>query len=807
MSTTDEKQSQFDASSTTPNTKSQKQQDRWMYFVGIGGILLPILAVIVELSFRICSSMFDPLPSILHIVLYLMIPVANAFAIWAYLKQNTRYLALITFLMGLAIGTAFVYSLQFLPGIPFSIIAIIFMGIGFLGLSPFFALAASIISIKNLGRMSLGGHKKAMWMGIAASVLMLGCYIGTEYATIKGLEMASSDNEARSRGGVQIIRSFGNKATLLRACYSQPSGIFIFGNFENRLIDRDKARSIYYRVTGDPFNSVPAPKLIGPRARWVEDFEFDSDVGGTAVNSIVRDLSMSASRMDTVVDPDALTSYTEWVLEFKNNSTNQREARAEIALPHGGVVSRLTLWVHGEEREAAFSTRGKVRAAYENVAVVQRRDPVLVTTCGPDRVMMQCFPVPPNGGTMKVRLGITAPLEMEGRDRASFALPRFVERNFGTVDGLKHSLYLESKRNLALIPITSNPTTGNLNKKTITLTAADADLQDNRVVCMRDEHAELVSTPDMLEPKRYAIIQRVSPAEVKTPENVVIVIDGSKCLGYAREEIADAIKELPPSCKFSVIAAGDEVAQLTPHQLATPVAISSAWEAVRYMRYVGGVDNRPALLKACDTAWNSKNGIVLWIHGPQPLSSGSYSERLKQLVEHKHPVGGIVAVSAADGRNSILAELETTPAVNVFARKGTLGSDLKRLFMSWKSNKGMFSVMRWREPAGTRYFAGNLASSHVARLWAYAEAMKMCYADSRRIPEASQLAAGHQLVTPVSGAVVLETEQQYKEAGLKPVSPHSVPSAVPEPASWLALISGVGLFAMSRLRGKNSMKQ
>jgi hypothetical protein len=67
------------------------------------------------------------------------------------------------------------------------------------------------------------------------------------------------------------------------------------------------------------------------------------------------------------------------------------------------------LWVNGEEREAAFAGRSQTREAYQKVAIQQRRDPVLVTTAGPDRVQMQCFPVPPNGGLMKIRIGITAP--------------------------------------------------------------------------------------------------------------------------------------------------------------------------------------------------------------------------------------------------------------------------------------------------------------------------------------------------------------------------------------------------------------
>ncbi len=77
-----------------------------------------------------------------------------------------------------------------------------------------------------------------------------------------------------------------------------------------------------------------------------------------------------------------------------------------MILPPGGVVSRLTLWVDGEEREAAYAGRAKVKKAYKKV-VERRRDPVLVTTCGKDRILVQCFPVPSNGGTMKIKVGIT----------------------------------------------------------------------------------------------------------------------------------------------------------------------------------------------------------------------------------------------------------------------------------------------------------------------------------------------------------------------------------------------------------------
>jgi hypothetical protein len=58
-------------------------------------------------------------------------------------------------------------------------------------------------------------------------------------------------------------------------------------------------------------------------------------------------------------------------------------------------------------------------------------------------------------------------------------------------------------------------------------------------------------------------------------------------------------------------------------------------------------------------------------------------------------------------------------------------------------------------------------------------------------------------VTPVSGAVVLASQQQYDESHLAPVSQATVPT-VPEPHEWaLLLIAGaalIWLFYRSRQR-------
>ena len=140
----------------------------------------------------------------------------------------------------------------------------------------------------------------------------------------------------------------------------------------------------------------------------------------------LKDLDLAESRFDGHVDGASRIGYGEWTMVFSNGSRPAEGSPlpGETAARRPGF--RLTLWVNGEPREAAFSTVSKVKAAYKAVAVVQRRDPVLVNVVGPDTVMVQCFPVPAHG-EMKIRFGVTAPL-----DGGRWELPRIVERNFGT---------------------------------------------------------------------------------------------------------------------------------------------------------------------------------------------------------------------------------------------------------------------------------------------------------------------------------------------------------------------------------------
>lgn len=804
MSTTGDASRQPSATSPLSPTINGKRPNAWLYFVLAAGVAGPLIAIVAEIAYGMCSFICNPIPTWWHLALLVVVPGANLVAIWAYFGGDTRVRTAAALLLGLAVGVSFFYSLQFLPIAPFSALGVIFFGLGLLGLTPFFALAASIVAARRLAASDPGRAvpRLPFRVGIAAAVLVLALHTFSQAITLVGMRMAVSGDDAARLRGVRIIRTMGSEAALLRACYALPMDIWLglatSNTGENRVTTQD-AREVYYRVTGEPFNSAPPPRRLGPRVMLAGDFEFDSDVGGTAVNGVSRGVSLKSSRIDTVVEPDALVAYTEWTMVFGNSSNTQREARAEIALPPGGVVSRLTLWVDGEEREAAFSTRGKVRAAYQEVAVVQRRDPVLVTTCGPDRVLMQCFPIPPDGGTMKVRIGVTAPLQIERLDTGRLALPRFVERNFRIPDNATHSLFAESGRDLKLDGRSGSP------GRSVAARIPDADLAGRKVelACSRDPEIAAVWAPDTLAPEGQAVVQTVDRAPSSQPDDVAVVIDGSRSLAGSRDQIAAALKGLPVGCRFQVICAGEDVRVVVPPVKASAGTLRSAAEAVARARFVGGVDNRPALITAWESVSGSGRSAILWIHGPQPFASGSGTDQLAQLAERRPGAVKLMAVAAADGRNNVLAELERTGAAESVPRRGGLAADLSRLFASWSDHSSpAFCVVRVRVPVAEA--KGVRCSPHIARLWARDEVARMCATlDSDRMREASVLAARYQLVTSVSGAVVLETDEQYRRAGLEPVDPASVPEIVPEPSGLIGIGVGAAFLAARGLRRRD----
>ena len=59
-------------------------------------------------------------------------------------------------------------------------------------------------------------------------------------------------------------------------------------------------------------------------------------------------------------------------------------------------------------------------------------------------MLVQCFPIPPQGGRMKIRLGVTSPLMSLSASQASYRPPCLLARNYALAKGLQHALVCES---------------------------------------------------------------------------------------------------------------------------------------------------------------------------------------------------------------------------------------------------------------------------------------------------------------------------------------------------------------------------
>jgi hypothetical protein len=766
--------------------QAPRRPGEWLIVVGVA---YPAAVIAIELIWHMCAkAVFDPMPTYWHVAAASLVPACNLL-VWTNLRDGAPLgIKSLAFANGVAIAIAGFYALLFLPILPIALLALL-IGIGILPMAPLAAfLCALRLRFALRERDTSRTSYRALLGGVAVGFALLLVLDVPSAATRLGIQWAASSDPSERERGLTLLRTFGDDELLLRLCYSataRPTGLLsafvVFG--ESIWLDSRQqiaaspveAREIYYRVHGEPFNAKPAPFEDGKWSRFA-DFQFDNDHGGTQVGGRLKGLHMVASRIDGSISGDDAVAYLEWTVEFRNSEWTDREARMQVMLPPGGVVSRATLWVNGEEREAAYGGRGEVRAAYQRVAVQQRRDPLLVTSKGADRALGQAFPVPRNGGTIKFKLGITAPLELIDESKARLTLPAIADRNFSFALDTSHSVWIESKLPLtASAPgIGSSRVDGRLFR--ISGAVSDRGLSRPRATITVDRNPNAGRLAARIGEGEF-VVQEVTRGTPATA-SLMLVIDGSGRLAETGAKLIEALDAIPPGTKVGAIIAAEPMQRIA----LAPWSDLQKRNVARLLRstsFIGGQDNAPALAEALQMVETEPHATLLWVHGPQPISFRDGTARLEQAVARLSRLPDVVLYSVEPGPNELLPDAPWGWTARSLPRTGSPDADLSNYFAR------TLSIRRQQAQAPEGLTKG---SEHIARLWASDRVLELMRADpTGNRAAAVALATQYRLVTPVSGAVVLETQQQYDESRLTPVSQATVPT-VPEPHEWALLL-------------------
>lgn len=747
--------------------------------------LFPAIVIVVELVFGLCAgAFFDPVPTIGHIVLIGFVPVANL-AQWRALQHPQAVPCRLIVAGGAAAVIAASYSLLFLPMLPFALIAIIFFGIGLLPFAPVAAMvfagrwtAASARRRPHGTRFGIGGAV----LGIVALVIVDLPATATQIAL--GRYGGTTEDRASA---VSLMRTIGDRDMLLRLSYgdtARASGVLSVlvsswsnGPFRSEMPATGDARELYYRATGKAFNAVARPgHRVSDRMRL---FGWDDDQGGEAVGGRVPELSLAASRIDGSVASRDNLGYFECTVELHNGGDIQREARFTLALPEGAVASRATLWVNGEPREASVAGRGETRAAYTSV-VQTSRDPLLVTTDGAQRLLVQAFPIAPRT-TMRLRIGMTAPFTIAPDGRRTLALPAIVERNFDLPADLRHAVWIEGDAPLA------GPARAMI---------SETDLLGKRprveLPRVSMPTAAISGVPATTKHVAIVVEQRIDRVSA-TGGAAMLVVDTSADMAGVADALSPALDSIVAGRSIGLVVAGDTPQFVAP-QPWSPTQAARIRSALASARFEGGRDDRAALAQAL-AAIPDATGTLLWLHGAQPIRFGAPDAALEQALERLPALPKLVRYQMTPGRALTIGSSTWFDTARLPTPSGDVTGDLRTILADVAG-----AGTRW---AVTRRRVGGAASgsANIVRLWAGDELSRA--GGARGNERAASIALAHCLnvVTPVSGAVVLETDRDYKNNGLPVPDADAVPT-VPEPETWmlLILVAMAGVWLLRRQR-------
>lgn len=226
------------------------------------GVVFPALVLFFECTSQMCSQyVVNLIPTNRHLALLILGPAINTLFFWQLFAKQKMPRKILGFFNGVAIGIAVCFSIVMLPIVAVIFVGVIiamFGGLGWLPLSPFLALFATIklFDLVSIKLPELRLEKKSRICGLlvgAALFVLVQCPEVVTSHLVDNYVRHPSDQEALER-----LSYLADREYLLKLCYKRRR-IKSLAEQVCPQIEMEDARKTFLKVTGKSYDSYPRP--------------------------------------------------------------------------------------------------------------------------------------------------------------------------------------------------------------------------------------------------------------------------------------------------------------------------------------------------------------------------------------------------------------------------------------------------------------------------------------------------------------------------------------------------------------------
>ncbi len=679
-------------------------------------ILLPALFVIGGHKRLVLLLLAHPLETLIAIALCLSIPVTNLKLHRAICKDNFVFGLKPGLAAGLAIGTALTIAITCLAATVVNTGNEAFVlgpdaqmlgnmwGIGLLYLAASLVTLQLVLAIRKTKELDSARRRILSYLcfGALSAALTL---VGTEVQTLVAHSyerQALSSNPKISLPALSFLRQANCERQLRLLCADSRSagftGLFI-------PVKPAEAERLYFMLEGKPF--VIENKTDTATTIPIQQFSYENStyrmnaeqLRNFAIGSKIPGVSLTRSTINGNLHPDNLSATLVWTMVFQNDGKDEQTARAEISMPESAAITAAKVWQDGEPIDGDFSPEGS-QHQYNGQTGFDGR----LTELGRGKYLLQSKSLTPDS-QVKMQVTMVLPMELEQLESAQIKLPQIIESNF-SLEG-DHNLELLSDNTFE----NSHPafTTGQredgLKFLSGSLTTEQIENSPLSFLCKRHPITALASCEDKgifqdyfekVRPKNVQetpgipygtyLTRQIEQTIAAAPGRVVVVLDGSVETSKYLEKIKESLKQIPSGIPVSVMVASNE-----DKTFSKPENLKTALPKLKDVKFTGGQENLKALVKAAEFAGQTKEGVVLWLHGRQPalhkeiyiISPFAFKPALYELAYDQ--------AEAVDGK--FFRNHSELSAFSQVTRSGDQLADLSRFFRRWQAGRKEYNVV------------------------------------------------------------------------------------------------------------------